>query len=92
MALHPDFPESPHAISDPAVRWFPADKELLTYGRRAIMQLAPKQREIFILRHWEGLSLKEIANTLGRSSGTVKAHLFHAHRNLRKLLRHYLQA
>jgi RNA polymerase sigma-70 factor (ECF subfamily) len=68
------------------------DKELLTYLRRAIMQLAPKQREIFILRHWEGLSLKEIANTLGRSSGTVKAHLFHAHRNLRKLLRHYLQA
>ena len=68
------------------------DKELLTYLRRAIMQLAPKQREIFILRHWEGLSLKEIANTLGRSSGTVKAHLFHAHRNLRKMLRHYLQA
>lgn len=68
------------------------DKELLAYLRKAIMQLAPKQREVFILRHWEGLSLKEIANTLGRSSGTVKAHLFHAHRNLRKLLRHYLQA
>ena len=68
------------------------DKELLIYLRKAIRQLAPKQREIFILRHWEGLSLKEIANTLGRSSGTVKAHLFHAHRNLRKLLRHYLQA
>ncbi len=68
------------------------DKELLAYLQRAIRQLAPKQREIFILRHWEGLSLKEIANTLGRSSGTVKAHLFHAHRNLRKLLRHYLQA
>ncbi|MYE89210.1 RNA polymerase sigma factor, partial [Candidatus Poribacteria bacterium] len=68
------------------------DKELLVYLRRAIGQLAPKQREIFILRHWEGLSLKEIASTLGRSSGTVKAHLFHAHRNLRKLLRHYLQA
>ena len=68
------------------------NKELLAYLHRAIMQLAPKQREIFILRHWEGLSLKEIANTLGRSSGTVKAHLFHAHRNLRKLLRHYLRA
>ena len=36
------------------------DKELLTYLRRAIMQLAPKQREIFILRHWEGLSLKRL--------------------------------
>ena len=28
MALHPDFPASPHAILDPAVRWFPADEAL----------------------------------------------------------------
>ncbi len=26
MALHPDFPGSPHAILDPDVRWFPADE------------------------------------------------------------------
>ena len=28
MALHPDFPASPHAILDPAIRWFPADEAL----------------------------------------------------------------
>jgi len=28
MALHPDFPQSPHAILDPTVRWFPADETL----------------------------------------------------------------
>lgn len=28
MALHPDFPDSPHAILDPQVRWFPADEAL----------------------------------------------------------------
>lgn len=28
MALHPNFPESPHAILDPEVRWFPADEAL----------------------------------------------------------------
>jgi type III restriction enzyme len=28
MALHPDFPTSPYAILDPAVRWFPADEAL----------------------------------------------------------------
>jgi RNA polymerase sigma-70 factor (ECF subfamily) len=67
------------------------NKELLAHLRKAITQLPPRQREIFSLRHWEGLSLKEIADTLGRSSGTIKAHLFHAHRNLRKHLRHYLQ-
>lgn len=28
MALHPDFPNDPHAILDPALRWFPADEAL----------------------------------------------------------------
>jgi type III restriction enzyme len=28
VALHPDFPESPYAILDPALRWFPADEAL----------------------------------------------------------------
>jgi len=28
MGLHPDFPDSPHAILDPAIRWFPADETL----------------------------------------------------------------
>jgi len=28
MALHPSFPESPHAILNPSVRWFPADEAL----------------------------------------------------------------
>jgi len=26
MALHPDFPGSPHAVIDPEVRWFLADE------------------------------------------------------------------
>ena len=26
MALHPDFPKSPHVVVDPSVRWFPADE------------------------------------------------------------------
>jgi len=28
MALHPDFPDSPHAVLEPSVRWFPADEAL----------------------------------------------------------------
>ena len=28
MAIHPDFPSSPHAILSPDVRWFPADEVL----------------------------------------------------------------
>ena len=67
------------------------NKELRTHIRKAVRRLPPKQRQIFILRHWDGLSLKDIAAVVGRSDGTVKAHLLHAHRNLRKHLRSYLQ-
>jgi len=28
MALHPNFPESPHDILDPEIRWFPADEAM----------------------------------------------------------------
>ena len=32
MALHPDFPDSPHEILDPTIRWFPADEALRETG------------------------------------------------------------
>ena len=32
MALHPDFPDSPHAILAPGLRWFPADEALRETG------------------------------------------------------------
>ena len=32
MALHPDFPNSPHAILDPEIRWFTADETLRETG------------------------------------------------------------
>lgn len=67
------------------------NKELRIHIRKAVRRLPPKQRQIFILRHWDGLSLKDIAAVVGRSDGTVKAHLLHAHRNLRKHLLPYLQ-
>jgi len=37
MALHPDFPTSPHAILDPEVRWFPADESLRESGMEKLM-------------------------------------------------------
>ncbi len=37
MALHPDFPQSPHEIIDPAVRWFPADEALRETGMEKLM-------------------------------------------------------
>ena len=53
----------------------------------AFPALTPSQRRVFILRYKEELSLKAIAHRLGRSIGTVKAHLFHARRTLRHQLK-----
>ena len=37
MALHPTFPNSPHAILDPGIRWFPADEALRESSMEKLM-------------------------------------------------------
>ena len=37
MALHPNFPASPHAILDPNIRWFPADEALRESSMEKLM-------------------------------------------------------
>ena len=37
MALHPEFPDSPHAILDPSLRWFPAEEELRNTSMEKLM-------------------------------------------------------
>ncbi len=37
MALHKDFPKSPHAILDPGIRWFPADEALRESSMEKLM-------------------------------------------------------
>jgi RNA polymerase sigma-70 factor (ECF subfamily) len=64
--------------------------ELRNVISRAVDRLPKRQREAFTLRYYEGLSQKKIAETLNCSHGTVKAHLFHATRRLRKLLLPYV--
>lgn len=46
MALHPDFPESPYAILDPSIRWFPADETLRETSFEKLMPpLVPQLRK-----------------------------------------------
>lgn len=47
-------------------------------------QLSEIDREILVLRHYEGLKLKEIARQLGLSPGAVYTRLFRALEKLRK--------
>jgi len=46
MALHPDFPASPHAILNPDIRWFPADEALReTSSDKLLPPLVPALRK-----------------------------------------------
>jgi type III restriction enzyme len=53
MALHKDFPDSPHAILDPEVRWFPADEALReTSFEKLLPPLVPELRKQ--VKEWRG--------------------------------------
>lgn len=60
--------------------------ELVAQVKAAIEGLPPGQRAIVALRHYEGFSLKEIAEIRGCALGTVKSTLHQAFRNLRQSL------
>lgn len=46
MGLHPKLPTSPHAILDPAIRWFPADEDLRETGAEKLMPpMVPELRK-----------------------------------------------
>jgi RNA polymerase sigma-70 factor, ECF subfamily len=53
----------------------------------AVGRLPKRQQMVFILRHHNFMSLSEISQTLGCSSGAVKSHLSRATATLRKALR-----
>ncbi|GAA1710970.1 SigE family RNA polymerase sigma factor [Streptomyces yatensis] len=48
--------------------------------------LAPKQRSVVVLRHWEQMTTEETAEALGMSTGTVKSTLHRALARLRQEL------
>ena len=52
----------------------------------AVETLSPKQKMTFILKHYEGYKIREIAEILNCKEGTVKKYLFDAIKNLRKKL------
>lgn len=63
--------------------------EELTRVWSMVGELAPRQREVFVLRFAEELSLEEIATATGTEVGTVKAHLSRAVGTIRKRVREH---
>ncbi|MFZ2053965.1 MAG: RNA polymerase sigma factor [Candidatus Aminicenantales bacterium] len=64
----------------------PASSELRRVISLCLERLGERQRMIFVMRHFNGLEYREIAQILGISVGTVKSLHFKAVRNLKHWL------
>ncbi len=60
--------------------------------QQAVLALPEASRTVLVLREYEGLSYKEIADTLNIPIGTVMSRLNYARKRLRESLAPYLEA
>jgi len=63
-----------------------SNSETAMHLNNAIERLSPKQKMIFVLKHYEGYKIKDIAIMLKCGEGTVKKSLFDSVRKLRTWL------
>lgn len=84
----------PHALKDTLFDNTTTDQqthnaEISMRVEQALKTLSPRQRMVFSLKHYDGYKLKEIAEMMKCSDGTVKKYLFEATARLRKQLRDF---
>ena len=86
--------ELDEGMPDPADDGLPAQverQERSEIVRRAILALPPASRAVMVLREYEGLSYREMADTLGVPLGTVMSRLNYARERLRRSLGRLLE-
>jgi len=84
----------PHALKETLTDNTAADQqthdaEISMRVEQALKTLSPRQKMVFSLKHYEGYKLKEIAEMMKCSEGTVKKYLFEATVRLRKNLKDF---
>jgi RNA polymerase sigma-70 factor (ECF subfamily) len=72
---------------DPKQRDTVYQKEIQRRILAGLQQVSGRQREVFVLRYYQDLELKEIAEVLKCSEGAIKRHLHRAQMRLRDILR-----
>ena len=60
--------------------------ELRKKMEEALDALTPSERTAFVMRHWEGCAIEEIAGVLKSNSGATKNTVFRAVQKLRRAL------
>ena len=74
------------AVGDPSPEHRVMGREISERVGAALRGLPERQRAVFVLRHYEELSLEEIATALDMSLGTVKSSLHRAVHRMRERL------
>jgi RNA polymerase sigma-70 factor (ECF subfamily) len=72
--------------ADPSPERRALSREIRERLRLAMRSLSPRQRTIFLLKHFEELSIPEIADVMSLDVGTIKSHLFRAAHKIRERL------
>ena len=67
------------------------NKEILKAVRESLSQLSDKHRSVIVMRELQGLSYADMAKSMECSKGTIMSRLFHARRNMQKLLKERLE-
>lgn len=62
-------------------------KELCEVLKKALMLLPDEQRAVIILKEYEGLTFREIAEILEQSENTVKSRMYYGLKSLRRILK-----
>ncbi|MGH2568086.1 MAG: RNA polymerase sigma factor [Bacteroidota bacterium] len=82
----------PHSLSETLPHDAETDQhtvsaDITLHVQEALEQLSPKQKMVFTLRHFQGYKLKEIAEVMDCTEGTVKKYLFTATQRMREQLK-----
>ena len=67
------------------------DKELLGLIKMAMDLLPDDYKEVFILREYDGLSYKDIADVTGSTMNNVKVRIYRAKQKVKEILEPYLE-
>jgi len=83
MSTVPDGGPSPERLAQSG--------QLAVQMRRALTQLTPAERTAFVMRHWGGSGIEEIAEALKSSTSAAKNTVFRSVQKLRKTLEPFVE-
>jgi len=84
-------PVSAFPDSSPSPERLAQSRQLALHMRRALNELTPAERTAFVMRHWGGSGIEEIAEALKSSTSAAKNTVFRSVQKLRRALEPFVE-